>query len=50
MSDKDKNWNAVEGRSFILISTNRKKPKLILYDYFFRVAIDQVFKTDKEYL
>ena len=50
MSDKDKNWKAVEGGFFILISTRRRTPKEILEDYFNRVGIEQVFKTAKEYL
>lgn len=50
MSDKDKNWKAVEGGFFILISTRRRTPKGILEDYFNRVSIEQVFKTAKEYL
>ena len=50
LKDKDKDWQAVKGGFFILISNENKTPKDMLIDYYGRTDIEGVFKTAKEYL
>lgn len=48
--DKEKNWKAVEYGFFILVSNIGLEPSEMLERYFGRTAVEQVFKTSKEYL
>lgn len=50
LRDKDKDWLAVRGGFFVLISNCCKSPEDLLTDYFERISIEKVFKTSKSYL
>ena len=50
MSVKEKNWYSVKSGFFVLLSNDKKDPKVLLDEYFSRTQIENVFKTAKEYL
>ena len=50
MSMGEKNWVRYRGGFFILISNLDRSPAEILDEYFGRAFIENVFKTEKEYL